>query len=1148
MNKLNLTFVSFLSIALIIFAGLFVPVSAVAQQAGQSLEVTGEASVVIFDNFETGHSEIRYYIVDQKSQSEKQLFFQDGPPSLFKTGKKVVVRGQGRANGIDVESVVTVDGEPDSAQSSAETEAAPATPETRNVLTLLVDFNDALVAAPGGGYGTNVQDVKDRMYNQSKSVAGLFFNTSLGNLTLDPDADSNGQQDVFHVSINDSYIGGDSNQCNSSSWVSQASAAWEAANPTKNISIYRHRLLIVPNYWDYGNRHCTWGGVAQVGCGGWCWSIGADPDTIMHGVIIHELGHNLGFNHARTDQNNNGYDPSESTDSGYGDTSDMMGSSRSWMKFNAPHAEDKGWINPTEFEIRGVVATDSPQVFDLLAMDEEVWDWPGLRALKLERSSNTDYYVSYRLTEGDYNNVNSAYRNRVNIHYGFDNSTYTYFITALSPGQSFTDPAQDLVITAGSEAGISANGLNTTVISVEVCQQACGSLAAPTALVATAQSTDTMDLGWNDNSATEDGFDIQRSLDGSGFSALTTVGADVTAYTDTGLGTATDYFYRVRATEAGNPSGWSNTASDSTLAIPPLADFTFVRNFLAVNFTDASNDSDGTIVGWNWAFGDGNVSSSQNPSHLYAAEGTFQVSLTVTDDDGATANDTQGVTVFAAPNVPPVAGFSSNINGLTVNFSDTSSDSDGTIASWSWDFGDSSGSSSQSPAHSYAAGGTYTVSLTVLDDDGASNMTSQQVTVVEPPNVPPVADFTFNATDLSVSFTDTSSDSDGSIASWSWDFGDTGGSSAQNPNHTYAATGSYDVSLTVTDNDGDSNLVSKSVSVTAPPSSQDYPAVSETAVAGSVSGSYLATEADDGSYQSIRERESGGKKSNRYSFLEHLWNFTIPSGNSASISVNAWQTASSDGDNFDFAWSSNGGPWIDMFMVSATSDGTPLSFELPASTSGSVSVRVMDSDRLATHRSLDTVFVDSILITVSNAAAEPLEGDAPDNLVATATSYSTVDLSWDDLTSNEAGFRVERSEDGFNFISAGTTGPNGDGSALYMDTGLSGSVSYTYRVYAFKGLENSENSNPAVATTDPEPTISIETDGYKVKGRQRVDVTWSGVSTGTADIYRDSLKINTDNDDFHTDIIGNKGGGSYAYKVCDAGSTSACSPVDIVVF
>lgn len=169
-------------------------------------------------------------------------------------------------------------------------------------------------------------------------------------------------------------------------------------------------------------------------------------------------------------------------------------------------------------------------------------------------------------------------------------------------------------------------------------------------------------------------------------------------------------------------------------------------------------------------------------------------------------------------NVPPVANFSSTTSGLVANFTDSSTDSDGTIASRSWNFGDGTTSTATNPSHTYAAAGTYTVTLTVTDNAGASHTKTGSVTVTSGPgNVAPVANFTSTTSGLTANFTDTSTDSDGTIASRSWNFGDGGTSTATNPSRTYAAAGTYTVTLTVTDDDGASNTRSGSVTVTAPP-------------------------------------------------------------------------------------------------------------------------------------------------------------------------------------------------------------------------------------------------------------------------------------------------------------------------------------------
>ncbi len=190
--------------------------------------------------------------------------------------------------------------------------------------------------------------------------------------------------------------------------------------------------------------------------------------------------------------------------------------------------------------------------------------------------------------------------------------------------------------------------------------------------------------------------------------------------------------YTVQLTVTDNNSTTGNvsknvivdTGSGNT---PPVANFTFTTNHLAAAFTDASTDSDGSVVSWSWNFGDSGTSTQQNPSHTYAANGTYTVQLTVTDNDGGTHATSKSVTV--ATNVSPTANFTFTTNGLTATFTDTSTDSDGTIASWSWNFGDSSTSTQQNPIHTYTIAGTYTVQLTVTDNNGATNFTSKSVTV-----------------------------------------------------------------------------------------------------------------------------------------------------------------------------------------------------------------------------------------------------------------------------------------------------------------------------------------------------------------------------------------------------------------------------------
>jgi hypothetical protein len=177
-------------------------------------------------------------------------------------------------------------------------------------------------------------------------------------------------------------------------------------------------------------------------------------------------------------------------------------------------------------------------------------------------------------------------------------------------------------------------------------------------------------------------------------------------------------------------SGTCHKAAVSNIA--PVAGFNYTVNGLSATFTDTSSDSDGSVVTREWDFGDGSQASAGNPTHTYASAGTYDVTLTIIDDAGASDSVTRAVTVTAqAANTPPVASFSYSVRGLTATFKNLSSDSDGSIVASQWDFGDGISSPTTSPTHTYAGVALYNVQLTVTDDDGAQHSLTRRVPTLD---------------------------------------------------------------------------------------------------------------------------------------------------------------------------------------------------------------------------------------------------------------------------------------------------------------------------------------------------------------------------------------------------------------------------------
>lgn len=233
---------------------------------------------------------------------------------------------------------------------------------------------------------------------------------------------------------------------------------------------------------------------------------------------------------------------------------------------------------------------------------------------------------------------------------------------------------------------------------------------------------------------------------------------------------------------------------------------------LPVGFTDASTSSSG-ISNWAWTFGDGGTSTLQNPSHLYAAAGTYTVRLIITGTSGCKDTATQVLTIQPRP----TANFSANNICYvdSVHFTNTSSISSGTISSYSWDFGDAGTSSLQAPNHYYGATGIYNISLIATSSFGCIDTTTIPIDM----RPAPIANFVFTSVcaNDTIFFTNTSTVVPGSSPTWSWNFGDGNTSTTQNPSNPYATGGSYTVTLIVNTATGCTNTSTQVLNISPIP-------------------------------------------------------------------------------------------------------------------------------------------------------------------------------------------------------------------------------------------------------------------------------------------------------------------------------------------
>lgn len=248
----------------------------------------------------------------------------------------------------------------------------------------------------------------------------------------------------------------------------------------------------------------------------------------------------------------------------------------------------------------------------------------------------------------------------------------------------------------------------------------------------------------------------------------------------------------------------------------------------------SSSDPDGAIRRWDWDWGDGKYTynGGRIVTHAYHEDGSYPVTLTVTDDSGLKGVASQNV-LIGGSGLSPIAAFTYTPTNpardtVVVFDASTSTDSDGAIRDWDWDFGDGSHGSGMITQHVYGNDGVYFVILTVTDDSGMSGVATASVMVggAEDPNAPTACFTVLPSTDVQIgdkvkfdgSCSDDSDDG-GVIMTWRWMFGDSTTGHESIITHVYTYSGVFVVFLTVTDDEGltDVAYVTMTVSAGDPP-------------------------------------------------------------------------------------------------------------------------------------------------------------------------------------------------------------------------------------------------------------------------------------------------------------------------------------------
>jgi len=377
--------------------------------------------------------------------------------------------------------------------------------------------------------------------------------------------------------------------------------------------------------------------------------------------------------------------------------------------------------------------------------------------------------------------------------------------TSETPSHTYGDPGDYTVeLTVTDDAGNS----NTDSVSVTVTDVT--NPVADTGSDRTVDEDTTLNF---DGSGSTDNDEISAYVWAFGDGNTATGETPSHTYVDPG-----DYIVELTVTD-----GTGNTDTDTTTVTVtdmtnPIADAGSNRTVdedVSVDFNGSGSTDNVGVDSYEWAFGDGTTATGESPSHTYNGPGDYTVELTVTDSAGNTGTDTTTVTVGDVTN--PVADVGSNRTvdeDVSVDFNGSESTDNVGVDSYEWAFGDGTTASGKTPNHTYTTPGDYTVELTVTDTAGNNDTDSAVISVQDMTD--PTADAGSDRTvdeDTTLTFDGSGSTDNSEITSYAWAFGDGNTASGETPSHTYTDPGDYSVELTVTDDAGNSNTDSVSVTV-----------------------------------------------------------------------------------------------------------------------------------------------------------------------------------------------------------------------------------------------------------------------------------------------------------------------------------------------